>query len=79
MLATLVVAHGRPVSADRLVVEVGDEAASPKALPSLQVVVSRLRLLLEADRPAQAPALILRSTASGLPWRCNRPVRTCLR
>jgi DNA-binding SARP family transcriptional activator len=65
VLATLVAARGRPVSADRLAVEVWGAEAPPKALASLQVAVSRLRALLEPNRVPRSPARWLLSTAAG--------------
>ncbi|WP_183408305.1 BTAD domain-containing putative transcriptional regulator [Nocardioides pocheonensis] len=65
VLGMLVAAHGRPVSADRLVVEVWGEEAPRQALASLQVAVSRLRRILEPERSPRAPATVLRSSAAG--------------
>ena len=69
VLATLLAAKGRPVSADRLVVEVWGEEAPPRALASLQVAVSQLRTMLEPDRQPHAPARVLLSTAAGYAMR----------
>jgi DNA-binding SARP family transcriptional activator len=65
VLAVLVAARGRPVSADRLVTEVWGDQAPASALAALQVAVARLRVVLEPDRQPRAPATILRSTAAG--------------
>ena len=65
ILSLLLAAHGTPVSADRLVAEVWGDEAPPRALASLQVAVSRLRSLLEPDRPARGAATRLVSTAGG--------------
>jgi DNA-binding SARP family transcriptional activator len=65
ILSLLVAAHGTPVSADRLVAAVWGDEAPPRALASLQVAVSRLRTLLEPDRPARAAATRLVSAAGG--------------
>ena len=65
ILSLLLASHGSPVSADRLVAEVWGDEAPPRALASLQVAVSRLRSLLEPDRPARGAASRLVSTAGG--------------
>jgi len=65
VLATLLAAAGEPVAADRLVDEVWGAAPGPSAPNSLQVAVSRLRALLEPDRPARAPSSLLTTSARG--------------
>ena len=70
MLAVLLVAHGRPVAAERLVAEVwGEDAAGQTAAP-LHVVVSRLRSLLEPDRSARSGTRLV-STAAGYSLRAD--------
>lgn len=56
VLAALLAAHGAPVAADRLVVDIWGERAPPRAFTSLQVAVSHLRSSLEPDRAARSPA-----------------------
>ncbi|HWM74114.1 MAG TPA: BTAD domain-containing putative transcriptional regulator, partial [Nocardioides sp.] len=71
VLAVLLVAHGRPVAAERLVAEVwGEDAAGQTAAP-LHVVVSRLRSLLEPDRTARSGTRLV-STAAGYSLRAER-------
>ena len=64
VLAVLLAAHGRPVTAERLLADVwGDSSGA--GLGSLQVAVSRLRADLEPDRsPRDAPRLLV-STGGG--------------
>jgi len=64
VLAVLLAAHGRPVTAERLLADVWGES-SGAGLGSLQVAVSRLRADLEPDRsPRDAPRLLV-STGGG--------------
>src|SRR5437763_10067553 len=65
VLATLLAASGEPVAADRLVAEVWGDAPGASALNSLQVAVSRLRALLEPDRPPRRPSTMLPTSARG--------------
>jgi DNA-binding SARP family transcriptional activator/DNA-binding NarL/FixJ family response regulator len=50
LLAALLLAHGNAVSTDRLVEDVGGDAAPAQALANLRVQVSRLRKVLGAGR-----------------------------
>lgn len=62
VLSVLLVAHGAPVAAERLLAEVwGDEESS---LAPLQVAVSRLRNLIEPGRAARSGERLV-STAAG--------------
>lgn len=64
VLSVLLVAHGRPVAAERLVAEVwGNDAAGQTSAP-LHVVISRLRGLLEPHRTARSGTRLV-STAAG--------------
>ena len=64
VLAVLLAAHGRPLTAERLLADVWGESAG-SGLGSLQVAVSRLRADLEPDRsPRDAPRLLV-STGGG--------------
>ena len=64
VLAVLLAAHGRPLTAERLLADVWGESAG-SGLGSLQVAVSRLRADLEPDRsPREAPGLLV-STGGG--------------
>jgi DNA-binding SARP family transcriptional activator len=64
VLAVLLAAHGRPVTAERLLADVWGES-SAAGLGSLQVAVSRLRADLEPGRsPREAPRLLV-STGGG--------------
>ncbi|MEU4240054.1 BTAD domain-containing putative transcriptional regulator [Actinoplanes sp. NPDC026619] len=65
VLGVLVAAGGRVVSADRLADQVWNGAPPAKAASVLQVYVSRLRRLLEPDRPPRSPATALVSDAGG--------------
>jgi len=65
VLAMLVMAHGRVVSADRLVDQLWQGRPPPSAAGSLQAYISRLRRLLEPDRPPRAEPKILVSEANG--------------
>ena len=59
VLARLVVARGRMVTADRLVEDLWGESPPPRAAAGLQSFVSHLRRALEPDRPPRTPARIL--------------------
>ncbi|MFD0525429.1 AfsR/SARP family transcriptional regulator [Paractinoplanes durhamensis] len=65
VLAVLVAAAGRVVSVDRLADQVWNGAPPARAGSVLQVYVSRLRRLLEPDRPPRSPATTLVSEAGG--------------
>ncbi len=64
VLAVLLAAHGAPVAADRLLVEVWGADAPGQTLATLQVAVSRLRSTLDPGRAARTPSP-LRSGAAG--------------
>ncbi|MGA8994013.1 MAG: BTAD domain-containing putative transcriptional regulator [Nocardioidaceae bacterium] len=64
VLSVLLAAHGSPVTAERLLAEVWGDQAAGTTLGSLQVVVSRLRTLLEPHRTARTCSH-LGSTAAG--------------
>jgi DNA-binding SARP family transcriptional activator len=60
LLARLLVEANRPVSTDRLVLDLWGEQATASARGSLQALVSRLRALLEPDRDrSRTPRLIV--------------------
>ena len=61
VLALLLVARGRPVSAARLIEELWDDDPPESALASIQVAVCRLRSFLDPDR--SGPVRIERSPA----------------
>ena len=70
VLSVLLVAHGGPVAAERLVAEVwGDDAVGQTVAP-LQVVVSRLRTLLEPDRTERSGTRLV-SPAAGYSLRAD--------
>nr|WP_269205011.1 BTAD domain-containing putative transcriptional regulator [Motilibacter aurantiacus] len=65
VLAVLAAAQGQVVPAERLVEEVWAGQAPASAPQTLQVFVSKLRKVLEPDRPARAPATVLVSVPPG--------------
>jgi DNA-binding SARP family transcriptional activator/tetratricopeptide (TPR) repeat protein len=65
VLAMLVAARGRVVPADRLADQLWNGTPPPSATVSLQAYVSRLRRLLEPDRPPRAAPGVLVSEAGG--------------
>jgi DNA-binding SARP family transcriptional activator/tetratricopeptide (TPR) repeat protein len=65
VLAMLVAARGHVVPADRLADQLWNGAPPPSATVSLQAYVSRLRRLLEPDRPPRAAPSVLVSEAAG--------------
>ena len=65
MLARLIAARGRVVSADRLIEDLYSAAAPPKALAAVQAYVSHLRRALEPGRAARAPARVLVTSPPG--------------
>jgi DNA-binding SARP family transcriptional activator len=65
VLAMLVAAHGRVVTADRLIDQLWPDGAPSSAVNSLQAYISRLRRLLEPDRPPRATPKLLVSEANG--------------
>ncbi len=64
VLSVLLVNHGAPVAAERLLAEVWGDEAPGQTLSALQVAVSRLRTLLEPDRQARKGSRLV-STAAG--------------
>jgi len=65
VLAMLVAARGRVVPADRLADQLWNGDPPPSATVGLQAYVSRLRRLLEPDRPPRAAPSVLVSEAAG--------------
>ncbi|MFI7608082.1 BTAD domain-containing putative transcriptional regulator [Micromonospora sp. NPDC049366] len=65
VLAMLLLARGEVVSVDRLVEQLWQGEAPPRALASLQAYVSNLRRLLEPDREPRAPARLLVTAPPG--------------
>ncbi|WP_207908860.1 AfsR/SARP family transcriptional regulator [Pseudonocardia endophytica] len=65
LLARLAVAGGDVVSTDALIDDLWHGEPPSKALGALQVHVSRLRRVLEPDRPPRAPASVLVSDPPG--------------
>ncbi len=65
VLALLLVARGRVVSVDRLVEDLWNGEAPPRAIGALQAYVSHLRRALEPDRAARTPATVLVSEPPG--------------
>ncbi|MEV6342669.1 BTAD domain-containing putative transcriptional regulator [Actinoplanes sp. NPDC051851] len=65
VLAMLVAARGRVVPVDRIIDQLWEDAAPERPQASLQVYISRLRRLLEPDRPPRTPPTVLVSEASG--------------
>ncbi|WP_433611033.1 BTAD domain-containing putative transcriptional regulator [Prescottella agglutinans] len=56
---------GRVVSADRLIGQLWAGEAPPSASGTIQAYVSKLRRVLEPDRPARAPATVLVTRSRG--------------
>ncbi|WP_432921178.1 AfsR/SARP family transcriptional regulator [Microbispora sp. CA-135349] len=65
LLAILVLAEGRPLTAATLVDRIWGPRAPAKALGSLQVYVSHLRRLLEPGRLPRAPSRVLTFDSAG--------------
>ncbi|WP_197380754.1 BTAD domain-containing putative transcriptional regulator [Mycolicibacterium mengxianglii] len=65
VLARLALAAGEVVSTDRIIDDIWAGEPPPKALGSLQVLVSHLRRGLEPQRPRRAPAQVLVSSPPG--------------
>ncbi|HEY5881275.1 MAG TPA: BTAD domain-containing putative transcriptional regulator [Nakamurella sp.] len=65
VLALLLVARGQVVSVDRLVEDLWNGEAPPRAIGALQAYVSHLRRALEPDRAPRTPATILVSEPPG--------------
>ncbi len=72
VLARLIAAHGRVVSADRLIEDLYAEEAPPKALAAVQSYVCHLRRALEPGRAARAPAGVLVTSPPGYAVRLSR-------
>ena len=71
VLARLIAAHGRVVSADRLIDDLYADEAPPRALAAVQVYVSQLRRVLEPGRAARAPARALITSPPGYALRLD--------
>jgi DNA-binding SARP family transcriptional activator len=65
LLALLVAAHGQPVSGSRLAGQLWHGEPPPSAQTALQVAASRLRALVEPDRPPRGPARRVVSVGDG--------------
>lgn len=65
VLALLLCARGRVLSADRMIEQVWEGRPPTRALASLQAYVSNLRRILEPDRAPRARAEVLVSDATG--------------
>jgi DNA-binding SARP family transcriptional activator len=65
LLAVLACSRGETVSVDRLVDELWGAAPPPRVASSVQAYVSKLRLVLEPDRPARTPPSVLVTRAPG--------------
>ncbi|WP_067716156.1 BTAD domain-containing putative transcriptional regulator [Nocardia yamanashiensis] len=65
LLGRLVLAHGQPVTAGRLVDDIWEGAPPATAAAVLQVQVHNLRRVLEPDRPPRVPAGVLVSEPGG--------------
>lgn len=65
LLGRLVLAHGQPVTAGRLVDDIWEGAPPATAAAVLQVQVHNLRRVLEPDRPPRTPAGVLVSEPGG--------------
>ena len=65
VLALLLAERGRAVSVDRMIDQLWQGEAPPRAIASLQSYVSNLRRLLEPGRPQRSPATILISAPPG--------------
>ena len=64
VLSVMLVYHGAPVAAERVLAEVWGDEAPGRTLGALQVAVSRLRTQLEPDRAARKGSRLV-STAAG--------------
>jgi DNA-binding SARP family transcriptional activator len=71
VLARLVAAHGRVVSADRLIEDLYAGEAPPRALAAVQSYVSHLRRALEPGRAAWARAGVLLASPPGYALRLD--------
>jgi DNA-binding SARP family transcriptional activator len=72
VLARLIAAQGRVVSADRLIEDLYSDEAPPRALAALQSYVSHLRRALEPGRHAWAAAGVLVTSPPGYALRLDR-------
>ena len=72
VLARLIAAQGRAVSADRLIEDLYSDEAPPRALAALQSYVSHLRRALEPGRHAWAAADVLVTSPPGYALRLGR-------
>lgn len=65
VLAVLALEAGRVVSADSLIGHLWAGEAPPSASGTIQAYISKLRRVLEPDRPARAPATVLVTRSRG--------------
>lgn len=65
VLALLLTERGHAVSVDRMIDQLWQGEAPPRAIASLQSYISNLRRLLEPDRPQRSPATVLVSAPPG--------------
>src|SRR6476646_3871268 len=65
VLASLLAERGHAVSVDRMIDQLWQGEAPPRAIASLQSYISNLRRLLEPARPQRSPATILISAPPG--------------
>nr|WP_281366593.1 AfsR/SARP family transcriptional regulator [Nocardioides thalensis] len=65
LLASLVLARGRPVSVDGIIDHLWGDDAPPGVTGTLQAYVSQLRRVVEPDRAPRTPATILVTAAPG--------------
>ncbi|MFK0178352.1 AfsR/SARP family transcriptional regulator [Streptomyces xanthochromogenes] len=65
LLAVLLLRGGRPVSMPELLDAIWGERLPPRGVGTLRTYVSRLRTLLEPNRPARTPARLLVSADDG--------------
>ncbi|TMR87978.1 BTAD domain-containing putative transcriptional regulator, partial [Nonomuraea basaltis] len=71
VVARLLAARGHVVPVDRLIDDLYDEAAPPRALAAVQAYVSRLRRALEPGRPPRSPAAVLVTVPPGYAMRLD--------
>ena len=65
LLGLLVAGHGQAMSAGRLIDELWEGEPPPTASTSLQVAISRIRRITDANRATRTPAIRLISVADG--------------
>src|ERR1044072_5389950 len=70
ILAVLLIAGGRMVSAERITSQVG-EGSPPSSPTTLHAYISQLRRALEPERPAGAPARLLVREGTGYALRTD--------